>query len=75
VVAGRGGGFSLEAPEGLRFLSRGRFFSDAEKKQLRDVAIITGAAYERGERPSSFGYVVECDYKTPVPGTCPTPQG
>lgn len=31
VVPGRGGGFSLEAPEGVRFLSRGRVFSDAEK--------------------------------------------
>jgi uncharacterized protein len=30
VVAGRGGGFSVEAPEGLRFLTRGRVFSDAE---------------------------------------------
>ena len=34
VVPGRGGGFSLEAPEGVRFLSRGRVFTDAEKAQL-----------------------------------------
>lgn len=30
VVAGRGGMFSLEGPEGVRFLSRGRLFSDSE---------------------------------------------
>jgi uncharacterized protein (DUF779 family) len=30
VVPGRGAGFSLEAPEGVRFLTRGRVFTDAE---------------------------------------------
>lgn len=30
VVAGRGGGFSLEAPEGVRFLIRSRLLTDAE---------------------------------------------
>lgn len=37
VVPGRGGGFSLEAPEGVRFLSRGRVFSDAgdHRRSLR----------------------------------------
>ena len=35
VVPGRGGGFSLEAPEGMRFLSRGRVFTDDEKAELR----------------------------------------
>ena len=34
VVPGRGGGFSLEAPEGMRFLSRGRAFSDDENTEL-----------------------------------------
>ena len=33
VVPGRGGGFSLEAPEGKRFLSRGRAFSDARERR------------------------------------------
>ena len=36
VVPGRGGGFSLEAPEGMRFLSRGRAFTDAENRALAD---------------------------------------
>ncbi len=30
VVKGRGGGFSLEAPEGVRFLTRSRVFTDEE---------------------------------------------
>jgi len=47
VVPGRGGGFSLEAPEGVRFLSRGRVFTDDEKARLRAVPVITGAAYQR----------------------------
>ena len=71
VVPGRGGGFSLEAPEGVRFLSRGRVFSDDEKAELAAVPVITGAAYERGERPSVRGQVVAFDSGT-VPGRCPT---
>jgi uncharacterized protein (DUF779 family) len=38
VVPGRGSGFSLEAPEGLRFLTRGRVFSEAELAALKPVA-------------------------------------
>ena len=34
VVPGRGGGFSLEAPRGVRFLTRSRVFSDAELTEL-----------------------------------------
>jgi len=34
VVPGRGGGFSVEAPEGLRFVTRSRLFSDAEWASL-----------------------------------------
>ena len=30
VVPGRGSGFSLEAPEGVRFLIRSRLFTDEE---------------------------------------------
>jgi uncharacterized protein len=61
VVPGRGGGFSLEAPEGVRFLSRGRVFTDEEQALLRAAPVITGAAYERGERPSVRGRVVVLD--------------
>ena len=41
VVPGRGGGFSLEAPEGVRFLTRSRVFTDAEAAALKPVR--TGA--------------------------------
>lgn len=34
VVPGRGSGFSLEAPEGVRFLTRSRVFSDDESESL-----------------------------------------
>jgi uncharacterized protein len=67
VVPGRGGGFSLEAPEGVRFLSRGRVFSDDERAALQAVPVITGAAYECGERPPLRGQVVA----DAAPGTCP----
>jgi uncharacterized protein (DUF779 family) len=70
VVPGRGGGFSLEAPEGVRFLSRGRVFTDAEKALLEAVPVITGAGYERGERPSNRGHVVADN----APETCPAPR-
>ncbi len=36
VVPGRGAGFSLEAPEGKRFLTRSRVFSDEEVEQLSE---------------------------------------
>jgi uncharacterized protein (DUF779 family) len=34
AVPGRGAGFSLEAPEGLRFLTRSRVYTDAEMEEL-----------------------------------------
>ncbi len=34
IVPGRGAGFSLEAPEGVRFLIRSRLFTDAEYAEL-----------------------------------------
>ena len=38
VVPGRGAGFSLEAPEGVRFLTRSRVFTDAEVETLNAAA-------------------------------------
>jgi uncharacterized protein (DUF779 family) len=37
VVKGRGSGFSVEAPEGVRFLIRSRVFSDVELDELPPV--------------------------------------
>jgi uncharacterized protein (DUF779 family) len=47
VVPGRGSGFSVEAPEGVRFLTRSRVYTDAEYDAL-DAAgpPLTGAAHQ-----------------------------
>lgn len=37
AVPGRGSGFSLEAPEGMRFLTRSRLLSEAEKASLENT--------------------------------------
>lgn len=42
VVDGRGGGFSLESPEGKRFLIRSRLFTDEEWGELEFSPVITG---------------------------------
>ena len=39
VVPGRGSGFSLEAPEGLRFMIRSRLLTDAEEEVLERRAL------------------------------------
>ncbi len=43
LVDGRGGGFSLEAPEGKRFLTRSRLFTEAEWAILENSPVATGA--------------------------------
>ena len=37
VVKGRGGGFSLEAPVGVRFLTRSRVFTEEEWSELKQA--------------------------------------
>ncbi len=37
VVQGRGSGFSLEAPEGIRFLTRSRVFTADEEAELAEM--------------------------------------
>jgi uncharacterized protein (DUF779 family) len=51
VVAGRGGGFSIEAPEGKRFLSRGRAFTTSELQALGAQPPVIGKDYADGRRP------------------------
>ena len=68
VVPGRGGGFSLESPEGMRFLSRGRVFTDEETASL--PAPITGAQYEAGARPEREGTLIVAEAED----ACPVPQ-
>jgi uncharacterized protein len=69
VVPGRGGGFSIEAPEGMRFLSRGRAFTDAENRALAATLPVTGSDYERGVRPPPTGTHVVAD----AVDACPLP--
>ena len=46
VVPGRGSGFSVEAPEGVRFLIRSRVFTDAEWEVLKDQLVPTGSQHQ-----------------------------
>ena len=43
VVPGRGSGFSLEAPEGVRFLIRSRLLTDEEIARIEAQPPMTGA--------------------------------
>jgi uncharacterized protein (DUF779 family) len=42
AVPGRGGGFSLESPEGMRFLTRSRLFTDEEWRELAETPVHVG---------------------------------
>ncbi|MRH87938.1 DUF779 domain-containing protein [Nocardia sp. SYP-A9097] len=71
VVPGRGSGFSLESPEGYRFLSRGRVFASTELDILSTTEIITGETYDQGARPTPSPepqVVAEAVDACPVPG-------
>ncbi|OQQ33401.1 hypothetical protein A6411_04090 [Prescottella equi] len=71
VVPGRGAGFSLEAPEGVRLLSRGRVFDAAELAALEGEVPLLGADWERGARPGPASaplVVAEAADACPVPG-------
>ena len=50
VVPGRGAGFSLEAPEGVRFLTRSRVFTDEEVAELEALGPLP-----RGGQPDRPG--------------------
>lgn len=46
VVSGRGSGFTLEAPEGVRFLIRSRLLTDAEAERIgAEPPLPSGAEY------------------------------
>ncbi len=51
VVPGRGAGFSVEGPEGVRFLTRSRVFNEAEEAALAGQPVLTGADWDAGKRP------------------------
>jgi uncharacterized protein (DUF779 family) len=71
VVPGRGGGFSLEAPEGMRFLSRGRAFTAAENAVLEEHPPVTGTQFEAGARPVETGSHIVAE----AVDACPIPAG
>ncbi len=48
VVPGRGGMFSLEGPEGLRFLTRSRLFTDIEWAWLEQAGRVAPGNLARG---------------------------
>lgn len=76
AVPGRGSGFSLESPEGLRFLSRGRAFTPGEVAALAADAPVTGQQWESGRRPAPLPtpqIVAEAADACPVPGRVDTP--
>lgn len=71
VVPGRGSGFSLETPEGLRFLSRGRAFTQEEFDVLKELTPFVGVDWEEGRRPpvpDDVIVVAEAVDACPVPG-------
>lgn len=71
VVPGRGSGFSLESPEGMRFLSRARAFTAQENDILSGFAPLTGEQWERGDRPDPAHtpqIVTEAVEACPIPG-------
>jgi uncharacterized protein (DUF779 family) len=72
AVPGRGGGFSMEAPEGMRFLSRGRAFTSDELRLLEAQPPLRGADYAGGHRPlPPDGPVVVAE----AADACPVPAG
>ena len=53
AVPGRGAGFSLEAPEGMRFLTRSRVFTDAELDELERAGEPPRGAEAMGADPAA----------------------
>ena len=78
VVPGRGAGFSLDAPEGLRFLTRSRVFNPAETRELDEQPVLTGADWEAGRRPPPATHpqvVAEVDDACAIPNRAAHPSG
>ena len=47
AVPGRGGGFSVETPEGLRFIIHSRLFSDEEALELNAAPVLLGSGEKK----------------------------
>lgn len=70
VVPGRGSGFSLEAPEGLRFLSRGAVLTEEENGVLARSVPLLGKDWEQGLRPEP---ATEPTVTASAADACPVP--
>jgi len=55
AVTGRGAGFSLEAPEGMRFLTRSRVYTDSEFEELERMGPPPRGPEAMGAQASSTG--------------------
>ena len=74
VVPGRGGGFSLEAPEGVRLLTRGRAYDEAELALLDAASPVTGTQVEADGLPDQPGpTVVDPAHDPRAAAVCPVP--
>jgi len=47
AVPGRGGGFSVETPEGMRFIIHSRLFSDEEALELNAAPVLLGSGEKK----------------------------
>lgn len=74
VVPGRGGGFSLEAPEGYRFLTRSRTFDEAELEELAATPPLVGADVEAGRLPAVPAYPVVVADAEEAGAACSAPR-
>lgn len=77
VVPGRGAGFSLDAPEGVRFLTRSRVFNPAETQALAQQPLLAGADWDSGRRPAPATYpqvVAEVADACAIPSTSANPE-
>ncbi|WP_454085692.1 DUF779 domain-containing protein [Georgenia sp. Marseille-Q6866] len=72
VVPGRGAGFSVEGPHGVRFLTRSRVFNPAELTALEEQPVLTGADWEAGSRPPA---ATRPQVVTDVADACAIPGG
>ena len=73
LVPGRGGGFSLEAPEGYRFLTRSRPFGASELEALAAAPVLTGADVEAGSAPAAPQFPVVVDDADEAGAACALP--
>ena len=66
AVPGRGSGFSLESPEGLRFLTRSRVYTEAEFDELERMGPPAARPRSHGGQPRCLDNCLEPDKQRPI---------